>query len=31
VGEECRADWARFKQLYVDLARSYRSDAKRID
>jgi carbonic anhydrase/acetyltransferase-like protein (isoleucine patch superfamily) len=31
VGEQCRTDWARFKQRYVDLARSYRGDVKRID
>ena len=31
VSEQFRADWTRFKQLYVDLARSYRRDLKRID
>ena len=30
VSEQYRVDWTRFKQLYVDLARSYRSDLKRI-
>jgi hypothetical protein len=31
VSEQYRTDWSRFKQLYVDLARSYRGDLKRID
>jgi hypothetical protein len=31
VSEQCRVDWARFKQLHVDPARSYRGDVKRID
>ena len=31
VGEQYRTDWSRFKQFYVDLARSYRGDVKRID
>lgn len=30
VSEKYRADWSGFKQIYVDLARTYRSDLKRI-
>jgi len=31
VSDQYRADWTRFKQIYVDLARTYRSSLKRID
>jgi carbonic anhydrase/acetyltransferase-like protein (isoleucine patch superfamily) len=31
VSEQYRADWTRFKQLYIDLARNYRRDLRRLD
>lgn len=31
VSDQYRADWTGFKQVYVDLARTYRADLKRID
>ncbi len=31
VSEKYREDWTRFKQIYVDLARNYRSDLERIE